>query len=261
MFGDARRSLETKRFTPTTESLGFMKDLREGLLEIQRVHPEVQGLAFFGSRTTGLERNDPGNPSDMDVVLFYDGSRFISHEKNLDLVGGRLTVNPRYQPERTRLAKERETLIDHAKHILSQRMTGLGLSIDLEAETGRNKTISVVDISPTVTDSVLARFEREVDRDTNFGKQPLKLDQVGPEDYDLLSRFYLSVGEGVYQNRAYILDRLEQMGANGERYFQAIMAYLQYSERTKTTTKREGLTPFPHYPTTIAKAREYFLTK
>jgi predicted nucleotidyltransferase len=257
-------SLEHRRFALSPEAFTQMKNLHEKLAEVRREMPEIQGLAFFGSRTTGLERSDPNNPSDLDLIVFYDGSALVPTQKTMIMEKGRLVVNKLAKEELGEKRWIREALINKIEASYNTQLEALGLPIDRDQETGRNKTVQIIDISPQATDRMLRYFIDEINRDTNYGKQPLKLQEVSNPTFKLLSRFYLAVGDGIYKNRKYILDqldRLEQQGEEGERYFKVLMEYLQYSERTKTTTKRTGIVPYQNYPKSIAEAREYFLTK
>ena len=250
----AERNLEKYRFAPTPESLTKIQELKRFVQHLRLTYPEIGGIAFFGSRTTGLEHK----ASDQDAVIFVDGTRFVPTQKPMDFSGGKLIVNPLAFPESRRLNEGKLELHTSVLAAVEEKMRELGLPIDKDDATGQNKTVSVVDISQKATDQILRHFMQSVDRDTNFGKQPLPLDQVGYIEFNLLSRFYLAVGQGIYTNRRYILDKL---ALANPRYFDALMQYLQYSERTKVTTKRKGLTAFNHYPATIADARKYFLTE
>lgn len=248
------RNLAEYRFAPSEESLRAMKELKNTVNELSTKHPEIAGIAFFGSRTTGLDRHT----SDQDVVLFVDGTHLVPKEQMLTVINGQLHINPRAKIESVKLKEERESLYAIAVATIENKMQELNLPVDKDEKTGRNKTVMLVDISKNATDKVFNEFKVSVDRDTNFGKLPLVLNQVGPFEFNILSRFYLAIGNGIYANREYILDKFEALDA---RYFQALMQYLQYSERTKTTTKRDGLEAFKHYPKTIIEARKYFRTE
>lgn len=251
--------LETHRFAPSHESLAKMKILRDNLTEVQGQIPEVRGLTYFGSRTVGREHSDPDNPSDMDVIVFYDGSNLIPQQNAMIMEKGRLMVNKLARPEREQMAQQRTNLVNRIENSYSDQLHALSLPVEFNQETGHNATIQIFDISPKATDIALREFEREVDISTNYGKEPLKIERVTPTTFELLSRFYLGVGDGLYQSRQYILDQFTAM-PNGERYFSALMSHLNYHERTKSTEKRAGLSP-ARLPSSISEGREYFITR
>lgn len=100
-----------------------------------------------------------------------------------------------------------------------------------------------IDISQEATDDLLKHY---ID-DPNFRGDT-------EQKQKMLSRFMLGIGDGLYRNRKYILDRLENI-PRGEDIFNMIMWNLQDFERRK----EEG--DYNRYPTSISDAREYFLTK
>lgn len=151
---------------------------------------------------------------------------------------------------------DRQEMLDAARGTIASAMHTLGLPVDEGSEPGKFRTIGLLDISETVTNGTIAAFRFSVDNHPDFSKHPELLD---PFALGLTSRFFLGVGEGLYRNREYILRKFEEMGANGERYFQALMSYLHYTERTKPGEKR-AVPQYQHYPQTIAEARQYFVT-
>ena len=54
---------------------------------------EVRGLAYFGSLTVGRERKGPSHPSDLDLVVFYDGSNLINQQLAIQYGKGHMVVN------------------------------------------------------------------------------------------------------------------------------------------------------------------------
>jgi len=81
-----------------------------------------------------------------------------------------------------------------------------------------------------------------------------------PPTQSLYYRFFLAVGDEVYANRKYILDKLAQM-PNGDKYFQILMRSLAWFERGKKDPSDNTPTSFKELPQTIKEARSYFINK
>lgn len=249
--------LEARRFKPTPESSRLFKQFRKELKDAQKEMPEVRGLGFFGSRTIGQENaSDTPNPSDLDLIVFYDGESPLARE--LDPSERRLR-GIGYDP--------------HKKYIqsyFSKRMQDLNLPVDKDV----HRTIGAIDISPNETTSKLRLLNREFDDYVKKGiLKPWEAPEWDEEHFmgvgynssiqepvlwSLASRFFLVIGEDVYRSRKFILDSLAET-EDGEKYFTLLMNFLQYTEREKATEKRPNTPSYEGYPKNIKEARSYFL--
>lgn len=113
--------------------------------------------------------------------------------------------------------------------------------------------IGVVNISEEATDKDIVDFIELV-------KSNEKGDIRKPPVASIVPRFLLGIGEGLYKNRKYVLDKLAQE-ENGDEIWQNIVGYLQYVERIGETKKRSSLPAYENYPKTIAEARGFFINK
>lgn len=257
--------LQDRRFKISETSLDLMKSLRDNLTDVQKAIPQVKGLGFFGSRTLELEEST----SDLDMVVFYDGSAFPVeiYEDPVDLLEAGLEVKDGQVIFNKQLVEQRRhmgMLITHARskfegQIQSNYVKFLESRLDLqevEQLRSQRKSIAIVDISQEATDAVLSIFIDEILRPF------FDHDRPSENTIKLLSRFFLCVGDEVYRNRKYILDKLEKH-ERGEGCFKGLMAYLRAFERTRDVSekKRKVKITYAHYPQSIAEAREYFITK
>ncbi|MBN1464027.1 MAG: nucleotidyltransferase domain-containing protein [Paludibacteraceae bacterium] len=85
---------ETKRFLPSSEAVGEMKEIRDQLREAQARNPAIKGIGFFGSITMGTENEN----SDIDVVFFYNSD--VARKNNLAVDSKTLLKNFRFQGNR-----------------------------------------------------------------------------------------------------------------------------------------------------------------
>ena len=227
--------LEQKRFVITPESLNAMKRVRDALPGLQEQYPFLSGVSFFGSRTKGIEHEG----SDLDLRIFYDTS------KSKDLTstfGGLSQAVPHVKKD--------------SKYELAGKISAIaGLNLDTSHDGW------AVDISKERTDKYIEMFT-EISSEGIGGEGATDdlIDHIRstPPGQNLLGQFFLAIGDGVYANRAYILDQFSQV-PHGEEYFQILMECLARMERASNhkylTPRYEGL------PKTINEARKYFLTK
>ncbi len=250
-------SLE-KRITPSNFSMDCMRTLRDSLPEIQKEIPQVKGHAYFGSRTVGLEKEE----SDLDVVIFYDGTDFQTAipagliDENGDLILKNIPLYMQYQTE----VNARKSARQNAEHAMRNRyslvMEEMGLPVSKTTINGENGTILLVDISVTETVNQMQRFKAYVDENIN-DKGVVIFEGINGVTFPLVSRFFLAVGDGVYENRQYILNYindLDRSSNNGNRYLSALMDMLHNFDRKDLTNQYD----LPH---TIEEARKYFLNK
>jgi predicted nucleotidyltransferase len=126
----------------------------------------------------------------------------------------------------------------------------------------RTLELASVDISEEATDRDLERYEKTSDPRAKF---------------NLVTRFFLGTGEGLYENRKYLLDKLEAQGETGQKTFEGLMQELFKLDRRTTIDsaiiEREGFReigdPAPvkqdiaykgKYPQTIDEAKRHFIT-
>lgn len=262
---DASLRLEQKRFVVSKESSSFMRAFRDRLPTIQKQIPQVKGFGFFGSRIIGKERADGSNPSDLDAIVFYDGSEFNLDESNFTIVDNDGKLLPDAGERVKKLAQERQEVDNARTHTHLQikekafaLMHELGLPVDIDDESGKNKTVFTVDISKPATDNSLALLVMYVDANTNKTTGEVRPGGINDVTFPIVSRFVLGVGDGLYDNRKYVLDVLEDMesqGLGGEKYFRGLMTCLAGLERG-----RDGLPKVQSLPQTIKDARAYFRT-
>lgn len=224
--------LEQKRFVINPESMVAMKQVRDALPKLKAEYPFLMGVSFFGSRTKGKEREG----SDLDIRIFYDSDKSLELSNTFN---GLLPAVPH-------VSREKKAQLQGSIRVIS------GLNLDQHDGL-------LVDISRERTDKYLELF-------TDYVKQFIENNTVDdniqdlaaiPPAQNLYGQFFLAVGEGVYKNRAYVMDRFRSM-PQGEQYFQVLMKCMSSFERGGTKH------PVPEYkrlPQTIDEAQRYFLTR
>ena len=241
--------LDKFRFAPRNTSIEKMQSFQEWLPDLQKHIPQVKGMGFFGSRTTGTDRSSvPG--SDLDVVAFFDNSEVV----NKLFESGR-------PEDGVRAFHLQRALEGRIREAVTEKMQSLNLPINRSTTNkGPNETIFTNDISEVVTKLAINHFITFVDGKA-IAKNPspeADISAYEPIIWGLVSRFHLAIGSEVYQSRKFILDELQKL-PNGEKYFKILMRYLQLIERRKVTKSRGSLPDFKHLPDTIDEARSFFM--
>lgn len=224
--------LETHRFRPKPEDRVVLDKARNAFEAVQVKYPQIKGLAFYGSRTKGLS----GRFSDLDVYIFYDGSELKNpydegfHPNNLEPE----KMKKWYEYDQT---VGKKAVLDNTRKMIQDAIE------DPNNEYPGHPGIHAfnADISQEATDDLIRQLVEE------------PTDVYDPHQR-IVSRFYLGIGDGLYQGRKYILDRLESV-PKGEDIFKLLMEVLQNVER------KAGQEHFKGYPQSIAEARKYFLVK
>lgn len=222
--------LEQKRFVINPESLEAMKRIRDTLPQLQEDYPFLSGFSFYGSRTKGTEKPS----SDLDMRIFYNPSK----SKDIFRAEG---VEVPYVSR----AKKAE---------LATKLSEIsGLALD-------SKEGVMTDISEERTDRDIILFTEHAKDYIEKGITEEDIDyfRTVPPAQNLFSQFFLAVGEGVYMNRAYIMESFKNM-PHGEEYFQLLMKCLARMERDSSHKY-----PTPQYqrlPGTIEEAQRYFLIR
>lgn len=213
----SERSLRQRRLTIHPDSLESMKTVRSAYASIEDDFPVVQGIGFFGSRILGRERQT----SDLDLILFCDYESF----------DGRM---------------ESMTQSEFAASALREQVHNSGLPVP-------KLQVLTCNIGPGAIRHSMGHLCSGMLNDAPFSKRDLfrKNDYVfiGPT----VLPFLLSIGDGVYEARKYILDHLETSEAGRKHIFPEIIDTLDAFERS-----RRDVPPFVKRPRTIQEAREYF---
>lgn len=233
--------LAHKRFDISQDSMQLMRSVSSELQQDESF--KVKGVAFWGSRTKGLAKVT----SDLDTAVFYDGSQYP-------------TDYYVYQPEEKLESALREGVKAKSDHIKAIRQKAASLVAGkvptMESTEHLMDSICPVDISFKNLDYLLDTYRH--DTQTDIGSV---------QRFELVSLFFLGIGDGLYQARSYVLDKL----GNDDVLFARIMNDLSSLERPQFNqgktffpaprSKRNEPPIYPMYPQTIAAAREYFLNK
>lgn len=220
------RELELRRFVVNPDSLKEMKALRNSFRELKIDHPYLSGIGFFGSRTKGVENLDITDKdvgeSDIDFYVFYNRDRFK----------GSLEYGNVYSFCKRKLAARYEP------HILLH------------------------DISRRNTDYLFNEFIKETIYFINGDDRELKWSprMAIDEDFsgiELTTRFHLGIGDDLYENRKYIIDKFKNV-SDGYKHFALLMDVLEATERTDY---RPGMPVYRNIPKALARAEKYFTLK
>lgn len=171
--------------------------------------------------------------SDLDMFIFYDGSELKNPYDGFDPAN--------FDNEKAKKWHEYDQTVGKKAVLFNARKD---LSLAVSDSTGYSLvelSISDVDISEETTDDLLKQY---IDN-PNYGEDHWR---------QMASRFLLGIGDGLYRNRKYILDSLENI-PRGEDIFSIIMANLKFFER------RTEESYYNRYPASIKDAREFFLIK
>ena len=224
-----RRTIEYQQghgFDMSTNSLIGMKLLRDHLTALQKEFDFVQGLGFYGSRTKGRAREF--NPEQPDKL----GSDFdlCLFYDGADFQGNNGDFETNIQAKVIKF--------------ISSRVPNI--------KQGEGSTV-IIDISRKATNESLNEFITSVRQDTD----PFSLN-----NRKLLARFFLGVGDGLYENRTYILNELSKQD-NGDNLLNILMQRLHGFERIRNDDPdhpNQNPIPYSGYPKTIAEAKKYFIT-
>lgn len=228
----SREVNENMRFRPHQESLAVLKDIREKLKGVQGHDPAIRGLAFFGSRVLGVEKED----SDVDIVVFYDSD--IQKRTQTK-------VTTKNIERRLKVGKTLGTYPVGPMEYWGQKTSKRFFSLDIAPSSLDKKIQEFVALTDTLTN----HFTQQID----IGKLNWRL---GLRALEFASLFFLSIGDSVYQARKHMLDELEKL-PNGDAYFATLMKLVSFLERGISSKRK--LPVFSGYPQTIADARKYFI--
>jgi hypothetical protein len=225
--------LETKRFVINPESLEAMKRVRDALPSLQEQYPFLAGVSFFGSRINGMEREG----SDLDLYICIDISKIRSainaHESAVDVAREFARGVSEITPKMQKIA---------------------------EITLGTSR-LEPLDIDKKSTDDAMRRFVSSAKDYLGEDVTDEEIDDITFDEpaQDLFIRFFLSVGDGIYKSRTYIINRFREM-PRGEEYFRVLMRCLGRFERSSDSEKY--VTPqYAGLPKTLDQAEKYFLGK
>ena len=211
---------EQNRFNITPESIDLMQKTKGVFEEIKQDIPYLSGVVFFGSRTKGKENLH----SDMDIIIFYDANKINSPTGDIT-----------------------EKLLE-VKDRISQVV-----GIPIGSHVGWEKNLSV-----EKTDIDIYKYIRFAQTLNNMPREKaVEIIGSNPEAQNLFSRFFLGIGEGLYKNRAYILDQFKGV-SEGDLEFGLLMdalATFEADNRIETSNRSE----YRRLPKTVEDARNYFL--
>jgi hypothetical protein len=138
----------------------------------------------------------------------------------------------------------------------------INLGNKLDSKIGKSGDGLRIDISKEATDNQLEIFLESAQPfiDLITDDATLVENTGNPSTQNLYFRFFLSIGEEVYENRKYILDRLKSI-PNGDKYFHILMKNMAWFERENHDPKKAQTPSYGKYPLTIADAERYFRVK
>ncbi len=262
MSPETARTLPEHRYLPTDESLRIMQEVKRFLPEAEQKFPELYGVSFFGSRTIGREKPT----SDLDMMVFYDGSELDATEERLHDEEKKLSRDRTKWLEHSEKidelrAFERDTAayLKKAHDLFAEKLAALGIPID-EHHKEMGKAVFVLDVSPGALENVYTGLQAFISLGTNYGKKELTIsgnDLVVRSIFRPMGILCLSAGPRIKEMRRNLFAKFEN-DPKGEFYFQGLMKYLEFFERSSATPKRGPLPTFKHYPRTLAEGREYF---
>lgn len=171
--------LEQNRFVMNPDTKDGIRRLDSTFLNLKQQFPYLSGLGFFGSRTKGVEKTE----SDYDVCIFYDSSKMDPQ------LGTRSQWNNIIEELETNLGNRLDTKVDKP---------GDGLRIDISKEATDNQLEIFLESAEPFVNSIT--YDATLVENTG-----------NPSTQNLYFRFFLTIGEEVYKNRKYILERLKSI--------------------------------------------------
>lgn len=226
------RELEFRRFVINPEPLRIMRRLRDSFRELQNFnnpynesekrYPFLSGLGIHGSSVKGVEKKfgNGDDDSDIDLVVFYNSER-----------------------------ARRGVLGEAYKREMENELSCSSFEAPINY-----LHVDYCDISKMATQEQLDFLVESSGFSIN-NKSNLFIANL-----DLISRFFLACGEEVYENRKFILEKIELLP---DRYkvYSTLSEGLAYFERNNDRTDKVRVPAYDRYPRTIEQAKKYFLIK
>jgi hypothetical protein len=246
---DNMKKLQEKRLPVSPESIILLKGVKKQFKEIQKEMPEINGMAFFGSRTVGIEKEH----SDLDCVLFYDGSKYWFNTE----------PKYKYNPETRENLPTGEFWRKNADECAMY--SKIKSVFYTHYFSGKNSNITyqianILDISKDGIDEKMSKFIHLINNEGIRFKAISQMGHLNSAAWEMIAPFLFGIGDGLYKARKYILDILEKR-EDGEKIWHKMVTFISHVERDNKTKKRGPLPPFKEYPKTIAESRAFFFTR
>lgn len=251
---------EGKRFTLSKET--FAKERIDGLKDVvadlKKEHPEVLSFAMFGSMVKGTARE----ASDIDGYLYVDadlakefsgqGSDVL--QKSAD---GKVTtfsdeLQQQYEQEIRNKLKGRLNLSDEqVRHIRVRPINEQIVDDEIaKLDDYTAKAEQFKQESASYWDALQANLDGkgEIPDPASYPQYP----DIESSSTNIFPMFHLKVGNGIEKYRAYLIDRLSQMGERGEKIWQQVIESTESLEQNlqSNTGKR--------YPRTLEEAASVY---
>ncbi len=216
-----------------------MKETLPASLEKKRfiIHPEsLKAMKGVRDSFAELKKKYP----------YLSGLSFFgSRTKGTESEGSDFDLIVFYNSDKMRSSEK----VDSHGHILNSLIRKSFLSdIDMDkVDISRKETMNEIDYFIKVADRALQGAYNP--RHLLFWSRPL------------VTRFYLAIGDGLYENRRLILDKFKSMGHEGDKYFAMLMDVLGASERNNDREGKEYVPRYDRYPKFITEAEKYFTVK
>ncbi len=253
---------QERRFAPSTEEFSKkrLEGLKDTVAELRSTDPAILSFTMFGS----MARGNPRPESDIDGYLFVDEKQLgaahpdqVITEEKKDESGTETYLSPELSVQYRQKFKEMMS----EKTDMAQEQIDTGLKI---------RPISERIIQHDVQ-SLVQHFRDKEKYNENFNtwlkseppdrtdlKALIEYQKSRPEAPSTVSpstalsgMFHLDVGGGVRPYREFLIDELEQQGADGEEAWQRIIQGTEMLENYLSTTDKR-------YPRTLAEARKVY---
>lgn len=209
----------SKRFSLSKEE--FAKEriarIKSSVELLQQKYSEVLSFCMYGSMVKGTAHQE----SDIDGFLFIDTDKINDFNESKDTESQ--TFKDRKAISATLFNMEVE------KRYKDELKEALKTNLNLSGE--QVKHVLVRPINEKIIDSHVADLEEAIEHESNI--LPLA-------STNLSAMFHLDVGGGIKKYRHYLLDKLNNMGAKGERVWREIIGSTEEIEQnlSRDTEKR-----------------------
>lgn len=248
-----------KRFSIPKDSIGFvrLKETQIVVKEIKTEYPEVLSLCVFGSNTKGTARE----ASDIDGYLFVDSSQ-LAKKIGCDEKGIVITeVEDKefYKSKKTHFNED--VSLRYNGLIREQLKTRLGLT-DEQVKHIRTRPISESIIDDYVEDwkkwdenmqkyeVEKAEYDKSLDNNDFSQHRPERPDNLQTSFLPYI--FHMAIGQGIERYRGYLISKLEEIGAGGERIWKEVIEGTEMMENHLNTGTNI------YYPRTLREAKEQY---
>ncbi len=246
---------DIKRFRVQTEigSRNILDTVQLGFEDLKILKPEIVGLTLFGSHTKGTAKGHIfGKPqSDIDCCLFVDhnqlrnaNSNFKNHKIHLVPFeeASRLSYAFTFSYQRAHDAYT-QTLLSCIRNRFIQKQNLMYENLEID--------IFLHPISEEIIDTLVAlmlpkRFEHLKPPQFRIKQSLTRIST------DLSEMFHMQAGHGLNKYRRYLIDKLLEMGEQGENIWRLVVGETQRIEQFRKRKK------CPNYPQSLEHAREIY---